>query len=130
MKTYELLEAAKPLQSEDFDAALWDLTRALKQSDPNPRSYAEYRDPSPRFYGAPGREISVRDWGVWENPPEARHEQDYDWQRPTKKTMAEVARVVKDVQRRYKKLLLNYSIEEKNWIYFTAEPKKKVSRGA
>ena len=120
-----LHEAKKELQAEDFDAALLDLMRALKANNPNPRGGPEWRDPGPRFYGRPGREFSVRYWGDWENPPEARGEQDYDWQQPTKKTIDAVNKVVKDVQKRHKNLLLDFGIGEKNWFEFSAEPKVK-----
>lgn len=127
MKVTDLFEAK--LTTADFDLALGEVNRAMRANDPNPsRSWAEWRGFEDRPYNQQGREFSVRDWGVWENPPEARNEEDYDWQRPTKKTVDTLAKIIKDVQKRHKKVELHFSVEEKNWIYVSAEPKQRKAK--
>ena len=67
----------------------------------------------------------VRDFGRWENPPEARHEEDYDHQRPTRETVAAVERIIADAGARHPDVKLSQGRGEKNWTTIYAGPKTK-----
>lgn len=57
-----------------------------------------------------------RDWGSWENPPEAEDDEDYDWQVLTEKS----ANMLDEISKKFIGMYPNHTIrictEEKNWI--------------
>lgn len=86
-------------------------------------SVAEYGNPLIDRKNPDGSvEFSIRDLGQWENPPEARNEEDYDWQVPTQKTKEAVKKLKEHIEKTYG-VKVEVSGSEKNYTDFTIGPK-------
>ena len=59
--------------------------------------------------------VSVRDLGRWKNPPEARYEEDYDWQVLHKSSGKQIDKVIKKIAKQSGRKI-TWSASEKNWI--------------
>jgi len=70
-----------------------------------------------------GMSFGVRDIGQWENPPDARDEEDYDWKQPTPATMKMVKEKLDVLRKAYPKFQLVVGVGEKNWLEFHVEKK-------
>jgi hypothetical protein len=69
-------------------------------------------------------EFSLRDVGEWVNPPEAQHEEDYDWKEMSPKTSAAIKQFAANAEKKHG---VKISVEpegEKNWTSFTISPSK------
>ena len=67
--------------------------------------------------------VSIRDLGKWENPSDARDEEDYDWQELRSSSREQICKVVKKVQSESGRKI-TWSAGEKNWVCFDIEKKK------
>lgn len=59
--------------------------------------------------------VSVRDLGRWKNPPEARYEEDYDWQVLHKSSGRQIDKVIKKMAKQSGRKI-TWGASEKNWI--------------
>ena len=101
----------KPKMS--IDNTISDLKYELKRNVENGR-YADFRDTQIKDNG---KYITffVRDIGSWKNPPEARYEEDYDWQILTKSSGKQIDKVVKKMSKQSGRKL-RWGTGEKNWV--------------
>jgi len=99
----------------------------MVKRDPFLGNYASY----PNEYGNPlidrknpdgSVEFSIRNMGQWVNPPEARNEEDYDWQVPTDKTQAAIKKLADNIEKQYG-VKLEVGGSEKNYTDFTIKSK-------
>ena len=105
MKLNNILEANDDLK---FATEAW--LSALKRE-----TRGSQTDPVEVLHGE-GR-AAIRDYGRWENPPEARGEEDYDWQELSAKSHQDLEKSIKDMAKSYPKLKFTYTTGEKNWLY-------------
>lgn len=68
--------------------------------------------------------FGLRDFGSWSNPPEARDDEDYDWQVISQESAKAIKTVLDDVAKKYPTLKFDWSPEEKNWISVRVRNKK------
>ncbi len=61
--------------------------------------------------------IEVRHWGDWEVPDGEYDDGDYDWETLTDKSGNELDKFIKKMSKKSSKLIVEWSQEEKNWIY-------------
>jgi hypothetical protein len=67
--------------------------------------------------------VGIRHFGRWDNPPDARYEQDYDWQEMHSTSRAKFDGIVDAFSGKYQELEFIGSTGEKNWVYVDIKPK-------
>ena len=67
--------------------------------------------------------LSIRALGKWENPSDARDEEDYDWQELRASSKEQIRKVVTKVQSESGRKI-TWSEGEKNWVCFKKKKKK------
>jgi hypothetical protein len=72
---------------------------------------------------------AVRDWGVWENPPDAYYEQDYDHQVLKAEWHAKAGKIIEAEAARHPGLDFSYNTGEKNWLEIWVSPKITANGG-
>lgn len=76
----------------------------------------------------PGFSFGIRNFGRWENPPDARDDEDYDWQQPTKETMEKIKTKVDAIQKKFPDVKIQWNVGEKNYIDFFLLPAGNVAK--
>jgi thioredoxin reductase/pterin-4a-carbinolamine dehydratase/2'-5' RNA ligase len=120
--------ASAPFSDSGGGTAAWaegkavatDLRREVR-SELRYRSDDDISEVKPTFDNK-GWEFDARDFGSWENPPEARREEDYDWQVPTASTYKKLQDIGSRFETRNRGMKFLFSVEEKNWITFSVRP--------
>lgn len=109
---------------DDFKAALRDVASAMKASKLN-NSWVTWRAVPEKI----GRNwgIECRDWGHWENPDDARDEEDYDWQKLTRESLKVLREILVSVNKQHPGIDIIYTQGEKNWIQIYAVSKLNES---
>jgi hypothetical protein len=70
-----------------------------------------------------GMSYHIRDWGSWQVPDEAGHEEDYDWKELDPRWRDKMNDLFNDLTAYHMEFNLRWSAEEKNWITITVVPK-------
>lgn len=70
-----------------------------------------------------GYSFEVRYWGVWDNPPDAHDEEDYDWQELDSAWHKKLEEILNKIAPQFPSVKLSYSTEEKNYIVIFAKSK-------
>lgn len=106
---------------EDMKTALREMVSRMRDQTDLDRG-AEWRR-TPQQNGKAWT-VEVRHWGHWQNPDDARDEEDYDWQELSQSTKDLLKRLCTQVEGWHKGLIkMSFGTEEKNWIVIYAEPK-------
>jgi hypothetical protein len=118
----KLVESAQKVS--DLSNAAQDLASMLQSSSGSRYSSSDYLQIEPEFRGT-GIRVSIRYWGVWENPSDTPRdeEDDYDWQVLSKESSAKLTALLKTFQERHPNIRVDSQGDEKNWISFLVNHK-------
>jgi hypothetical protein len=68
--------------------------------------------------------FEIRHWGAWENPDDARHEQDYDWQVLSESSRKQLKAMLDTFHKAHPEFEATCQTEEKNWLVVTVRRKQ------